>query len=101
KAELTKVSIPGQIVIGRHRLSHKREVAVIPRKLPGLDHYTAHGGSIPAQKLCSRVNDDICPMLQRAKHIRWRQCRINNQRDAMFGRKLAKTLQTHKQPLTD
>src|SRR5699024_1780096 len=64
-------------------------------KLPGLDHYTAHGGSMPAQKLCSRVNDDICPMVQRAKQIRWSQCRINNQRDAMFGGKLAKTLQIH------
>src|SRR5699024_6596268 len=95
KAELAKVSIPGQIIIGRHRLSHKREVPVIPREPARLDHHATHGGTVPTQKLRSRVNNNIGPMIQGTDQIRRRQRGIHNQRDAMFGGKLTKTLQIH------
>src|SRR5699024_11245618 len=64
-------------------------------KLPEHKHNTALDDFKTSQKLLSRVNDYICPMVQQEKQIRRSQCRINNQLYAMFGGKLAKTLQIH------
>ena len=73
-------------VIPARRLDHFRKIAVIPRKLAGLDEHPAHGRAVAADILGRRMYDDIGAEFDRTAEIRRSKRVVDNERNARFVR---------------
>ena len=82
EAVLTEVTPPGHTIVGRNRLGHGREIAVTPVEATGLDDDTAEGGSVTAQELGDRVDDDVRAVLDGANQVGGGQGCVHDQGDA-------------------
>src|SRR5579875_130066 len=63
-----------------------------PIKLAAIDNHASYRGAMPPDKLGSRVNHDISPMLERLHEIGWRQRIVDDQRHTMLVSDLGSSL---------
>ena len=70
EAVLAEVVPEAQVAVGRDRLGHHREVAVVPGEAAGVDDRAADRGAVPAEVLGRRVQDDVGAEVQRAAQVR-------------------------------
>ena len=82
EAVLAEVVPVAEVAVGRHRLGHHREVAVVPREAAGVDDRAADRGAVAAEVLGGRVHDDVGAVLERAAQVRAGERGVDRQRDA-------------------
>ena len=82
EAEVAEGLVEAHAVIAARRLGHLRKLAVVPRKLAGLDQHAAHRGAVAAQVFGHRVDDDVGAVLERPAQVRRRQRVVDDQRNA-------------------
>ena len=84
EAVLAEVVPEAQVAVRRHRLGHQREVAVVPREAPGVEHDAADRRPVTAEELRRRVQDDVDAVVHRPAQVRrgtaWRRRRAGRPR---------------------
>ena len=82
EAVLAEVVPEAQVAVGRDRLGHDREVAVVPREAAGVDDRAADRGAVAAEVLRRGVQDDVGAEVQRPAEVGRGERRVDRERDA-------------------
>ena len=61
-----------------------------PVEVAGINDNAAQCCAVAADELCSRVNYDVCTVLDRSDEVRCTECVVDNERDACLVSDLSK-----------
>ena len=80
ESEVAEGLVEAYPVVSARGLRHARELAVVPRELPGLDHHPADRRPVPADELRGGVGDEIRPPFEGAAQVGCREGVVDHQR---------------------
>ena len=88
-----EVARPVEVAVGVYGNVEQRELVAVPVESAGFDHDAAHGGSVPAEELGRRVDDDVGPPLHRTVEVGRGEGRVDDEGDSGRVGDVGETLQ--------